>query len=47
MIPGARNVDQARANAAAGEAAVLPDELMDGVGRIYATHLASSLQSRW
>ena len=47
VIPGARNVDQARANAAAGEAAVLPDELLDGVGRIYATHLASSLQSRW
>ena len=47
VIPGARNVDQARANAAAGEAPVLPDELLDGVGRIYATHLASSLQSRW
>jgi aryl-alcohol dehydrogenase-like predicted oxidoreductase len=47
VIPGARNVDQARANAAAGLAEDLPDELLDGVGRIYATHLAAALQSRW
>lgn len=47
VIPGARNVDQARANAVAGEAADLPDELLDGVGQIYAKYLAGSLQSRW
>jgi aryl-alcohol dehydrogenase-like predicted oxidoreductase len=47
VIPGARNVAQARANAAAGEAATLPDEFLDGVGQIYARHLADALQSRW
>jgi aryl-alcohol dehydrogenase-like predicted oxidoreductase len=47
VIPGARNVDQARANAAAGQADDLPDELLDGVGRIYPRYLADSLQSRW
>ena len=40
VIPGARNVDQARANAMAGEAAVLSDEFLDGVSRIYARDLA-------
>jgi aryl-alcohol dehydrogenase-like predicted oxidoreductase len=47
VIPGARNVEQARANAVAGGAGVLSDELLDGVSRIYARDLADSLQSRW
>ncbi|GAB3256245.1 aldo/keto reductase [Nocardioides dilutus] len=47
VIPGARNVEQARANAAAGLAEDLPDEFLDGVGQIYAKHLADALQSRW
>jgi aryl-alcohol dehydrogenase-like predicted oxidoreductase len=47
VIPGARNVEQARANAVAGGAGVLSDEFLDGVSRIYARDLADSLQSRW
>ncbi len=38
VIPGARNADQARANAAAGEVGPLPDEVSAGVTRLYDTH---------
>ena len=35
MIPGARNPGQVVSNAAAGEAAPLPAEVLDGVRRIF------------
>jgi aryl-alcohol dehydrogenase-like predicted oxidoreductase len=47
VIPGARNVAQAQANAAAGDAAILDDEFLNGVGQIYAQYLSDSLLSRW
>jgi len=47
VIPGARNADQARANAAAGSLEPLPDELLDGVGRIYDERLRDSVHARW
>ncbi|WGL51815.1 aldo/keto reductase [Nocardioides sp. BP30] len=47
VIPGARNVDQARANAAAGTLPPLSAELLDGVRRIYDTHLRAAIHPRW
>jgi aryl-alcohol dehydrogenase-like predicted oxidoreductase len=47
VIPGARNADQARANAAAGSVEPLPDELLDGVRRIYDERIRASVHARW
>jgi aryl-alcohol dehydrogenase-like predicted oxidoreductase len=47
VIPGARNVDQARANAAAGEVAPLGDDFTEGVKRIYDSHLRTAIHPRW
>ncbi|MBJ7331000.1 MAG: aldo/keto reductase [Solirubrobacteraceae bacterium] len=47
VIPGARNADQARANAAAGAVAPLPTEVLDGVLRIYDGRIRESVHSRW
>ena len=47
VIPGARNVDQARSNAAAGLVPTLSAELLDGVARIYDTHLRAAIHPRW
>jgi aryl-alcohol dehydrogenase-like predicted oxidoreductase len=47
VIPGARNADQARANAAAGEVGALPDELLAGVTRIYDTYFREAVHGRW
>jgi len=47
VIPGARNLDQARANAAAGELPRLSPALIDGVQAIYDHHLRSSIHPRW
>jgi aryl-alcohol dehydrogenase-like predicted oxidoreductase len=47
VIPGARNVDQARSNAAAGLVPTLSDELLDGITRIYDTHLRAAIHPRW
>jgi aryl-alcohol dehydrogenase-like predicted oxidoreductase len=47
VIPGARTADQARANAAAGEVGPLPDELLDGVTRIYDTYFREAVHGRW
>jgi aryl-alcohol dehydrogenase-like predicted oxidoreductase len=47
VIPGARNVDQARSNAAAGRVPDLGPAFDEGVRRIYDTHLRASIHPRW
>ena len=47
VIPGARNADQARANAAAGRLDPLPQDVLDGVTRIYDERLRASVHDRW
>jgi aryl-alcohol dehydrogenase-like predicted oxidoreductase len=47
VIPGARNVDQARGNAAAGEVGPLGQAFDDGVHRIYDEYLRSDIHPRW
>jgi aryl-alcohol dehydrogenase-like predicted oxidoreductase len=47
VIPGARNSEQARANAAASSVAPLPADLLDGVRRIYDDRLRAAVHHRW
>jgi aryl-alcohol dehydrogenase-like predicted oxidoreductase len=47
VIPGARNAEQARSNAAAGAVPSLGAEVMEGVRRIYDTRLREAIHSRW
>jgi len=47
VIPGARNADQARSNAAAGRLDALDPEFLDGVRRIYDEHFRASVHPRW
>jgi aryl-alcohol dehydrogenase-like predicted oxidoreductase len=47
VIPGARNADQARANAAAGETPPLPADVLEGVTRIYDTYFRDAIHGRW
>jgi aryl-alcohol dehydrogenase-like predicted oxidoreductase len=47
VIPGARTVEQARSNAAAGSVGPLGDAFDAGVRRIYDQHLRSSIHPRW
>jgi len=47
VIPGARNLDQARSNAAAGEVPPLGEAFDEGVKRIYDTHLRQAIHPRW
>ena len=47
VIPGARNAEQARANAAAGDAAPLPAAVLDGVRRIYDQYFRDAVHGRW
>ncbi len=47
VIPGARTVEQARGNAAAGEVAPLGEAFDAGVRRIYDTHLREAVHPRW
>ena len=47
VIPGARNADQARANAAAAELPALGDELLEAVARLYDEQLRSQVHNRW
>jgi aryl-alcohol dehydrogenase-like predicted oxidoreductase len=47
VIPGARSVEQARSNAAAGRAALLGDELLEGVRRIYDERFRAAVHDRW
>ena len=47
VIPGARNVEQARGNAAAGSVPQLSEAFDAGVHRIYDEHLRASIHPRW
>jgi len=47
VIPGARNVEQARGNAAAGEVPALGRTFDEGVQRIYDEHLRAQIHPRW
>jgi aryl-alcohol dehydrogenase-like predicted oxidoreductase len=47
VIPGARNTDQARANAAAGSLPALAPELLSGIDRIYDTYFRAAIHDRW
>lgn len=47
VIPGARNADQARSNAAAGRLGPLGGEFLAGVRRIYDEHFRASVHPRW
>ena len=47
VIPGARNVDQARANAAAGLVQELPASFVDGVRDLYDRRLREQVHGRW
>lgn len=47
VIPGARNAEQARANAAAADVRPLPAALLDGVHRIYDDRIRTSVHDRW
>ncbi|CAN5476711.1 aldo/keto reductase [soil metagenome] len=47
VIPGARTVDQARSNAAAGEVPALGEVFDAGVRRIYDEHLRAAIHPRW
>ena len=47
VIPGARSVEQARANAAAGSADVLGPLFTSGVREIYDEHLRAAIHDRW
>ncbi len=47
VIPGARNVDQARANAAAGDAAPLGDGFTEAVRELYDRRFRAAIHDRW
>ena len=47
VIPGARNVDQARGNAAAGQVPPLGETFDQGVQRIYDDLLRADIHPRW
>jgi aryl-alcohol dehydrogenase-like predicted oxidoreductase len=47
VIPGARNVDQARANAEAGKLAPLGPELQASVRKLYDERLRAAIHGRW
>ncbi|WP_297619009.1 aldo/keto reductase [Nocardioides sp.] len=47
VIPGARNVTQAQANAAAGEVAPLPAALLDLVSDLYDGRIRAQVHDRW
>ena len=47
VIPGARNVDQARANAAAGLVGDLPSALLEGVADLYDRRIREQVHARW
>jgi aryl-alcohol dehydrogenase-like predicted oxidoreductase len=47
VIPGARNTDQARANAAAGSLPVLAPELLAGVTELYDRYFREAIHDRW
>jgi aryl-alcohol dehydrogenase-like predicted oxidoreductase len=47
IIPGARSVKQAQANAAAGELPALGDEFMNAVAALYDREIKASVHDRW
>lgn len=47
VIPGARSIEQARANAAAGELDALPERYTDAVTSLYASRFKASVHPRW
>lgn len=47
VIPGARTVQQARANAAAGDADPLSPAFLEGVTALYDTHFRAVIHPRW
>ena len=47
VIPGARNAQQARANAAAGDADPLPPAFLDGVRGLYDRYFRAVVHGRW
>ena len=47
VIPGARNAEQARANAAAADLPVLPPETQDAVRRVYDELIRPQAHDRW
>lgn len=47
VIPGAKNAQQAAANAAASDLAALPDEVMAGLREIYQAKIAPWVHQRW
>jgi aryl-alcohol dehydrogenase-like predicted oxidoreductase len=47
VIPGARNADQARANARSATVGPLDPEFLDGVRRIYDEHFRATVHPRW
>ncbi|WP_246861912.1 aldo/keto reductase [Nocardioides sp. SYSU D00065] len=47
VIPGARNVDQARSNAAAGALAALPASFLEGVAELYDRRIRAQVHARW
>ena len=47
VIPGARNADQARSNAAAADLARLDAATLGGLENVYDTHIRSHVHDRW
>jgi aryl-alcohol dehydrogenase-like predicted oxidoreductase len=47
VIPGARNAEQARGNAAAAELAPLPDEAAQAIRRVYDERIRPQVHDRW
>ena len=47
VIPGARNVQQAEANAVAGSLAPLPDDLVQAVASVYDDRIRAQVHARW
>ncbi|WP_253943043.1 aldo/keto reductase [Nocardioides sp. zg-1308] len=47
VIPGARNVDQAASNAAAGQVGELPASFLDGVAELYDRRIRAQVHGRW
>ena len=47
VIPGARNAEQARTNAAADDLGPLPDALLDDVAKLYDSRIRPQVHDRW
>ena len=47
VIPGARSVEQAKANAAAGDLARLSEDFMAAVRELYDERLRETIHPRW